>query len=265
MEAHKNEKKERSMKIPHWLRVTLILFVSLGVFALVMGFTLWVSDVQEPMAEAEVSLESDAHIQVATEPWISFRPRGKTATTGLILYPGGRVAPEAYAPPARAIAEEGYLVVIPPMPLNLAVLDLDKAAEITDAYAQIITWAIGGHSLGGAMAAQYAGQHPDQIDGLILWASYPAESNDLSNRDLAVVSIYATRDGLADPDAVLAAKDNLPPSTKWVGIEGGNHAGFGWYGEQDGDLAATINREEQQEQVVAATLALLEKIENSSQ
>ena len=251
------------MKIPHWLRVTLILFVSLGVLALVMGFTLWVSDVHEAMAEAEISLESDTHIQVGTEPWISFQPRGKTATTGLILYPGGRVAPEAYAPPARAIADAGYLVVIPPMPLNLAVLDIDKAAEITDAYTQIKTWAIGGHSLGGAMAAQYAGQHPEQIDGLILWASYPAESSDLSGQDLAAVSIYGTRDGLADSETVLAARDNLPPSTAWVAIEGGNHAGFGWYGEQEGDLAATISREEQQEQVVMATLALLEKINTS--
>ena len=251
------------MKFPLWLRVTLIVFVSLGVLSFVVGFTLWIGDVHEAMAEAEASLESDAHIQVDTDPWISFQPRGKTATTGLIVYPGGRVAPEAYAPPARVIAEAGHLVVIPPMPLNLAVLDIDKAAEIADAYTQIESWAIGGHSLGGAMAAQYAGHHPDQIDGLILWASYPAESNDLSDRDLAVVSIYGTRDGLADPDTVLAARDNLPPSAKWVAIDGGNHAGFGWYGEQDSDLIATISREEQQELVVAATLALLEKIEKS--
>jgi dienelactone hydrolase len=251
------------MKIPHWLRVTLILFVSLGILAFVMGFTLWVSNVHEAMAEAEVSLESDAHVQVGTDPWISFQPRGKAAATGLILYPGGRVAPEAYAPPARAIAEAGYLVVIPPMPLNLAVLDIGKAAEITDAYTQIKAWAIGGHSLGGAMAAQYAGQHPEQIDGLVLWASHPAESNDLSDRDFAAVSIYGTRDGLADLDTVLAARDNLPPSTEWIAIEGGNHAGFGWYGEQDGDLTAAISREKQQKQVVAATLALLEKIDTS--
>lgn len=252
------------MNLPKWLRISLFVLIGLAIITTSVGFALWVSDVQETMAEAEASLESDAHVQVGTEPWISFRPRGKTATTGLILYPGGRVAPEAYAPPGRAIAEAGYLVVIPPMPLNLAVLDIDKAAEITDAYAQINMWAIGGHSLGGAMAAQYAGQHPDQIDGLALWASYPAENNDLSDGDLAVVSIYGTRDGLADPDAVLAAKDNLPPSTEWVAIEGGNHAGFGWYGEQDGDLSATIDRGEQQEQIVAATLALLKQIESSS-
>jgi hypothetical protein len=44
----------------------------------------------------------------------------------------------------------------------------------------------------------------------------------------------------------------------WVEIVGGNHAQFGWYGDQQGDNPATISREEQQAQTVAATVALLE-------
>ena len=34
---------------------------------------------------------------------------------------------------------------------------------------------IGGHSVGGTMAAQYIKSHPDLIAGLVIWASYLAD------------------------------------------------------------------------------------------
>ena len=164
---------------------------------------------------------------------------------------------EAYAPAARAIAEAGFLVVITPMPLNLAVLDSGAASDVIAAYPEIENWAIGGHSLGGSMAASFADQNPDKISGLALWASYPADSNDLSAQPIAATSIYGTQDGVATPDKVLGAKPLLPRDTVWVPIEGGNHAQFGWYGSQEGDNPATISREEQQAQTITATVTLL--------
>ena len=104
--------------------------------------------------------------------------------------------------------------------------------------------------------------HPATVDGLVLWASYPAESNDLSARDVAVVSVYGSRDGLATPEKVTASEDLLPPETRWVEIEGGNHAQFGWYGAQNGDNPATISREAQTRQVVEATVELLANLED---
>ena len=74
----------------------------------------------------------------------------------MIFYPGGRVDPRSYAPAARAIAAQGYLAVITPMPLNLAVFTPGRAAQVIAAYPEIHTWAIGGHSLGGAMAANFS-------------------------------------------------------------------------------------------------------------
>ena len=44
------------------------------------------------------------------------------------------------------------------------------------------------------MAASYLYSNPGVADGLILWASYPAESNDLSASGLEVLSIYGTLD-----------------------------------------------------------------------
>jgi dienelactone hydrolase len=225
-----------------------------------VAFFLWASAAATPMPEALAALQSDASVQVETDPWLLFQPVDSDPTVGLILYPGGRVDPRAYAPTARALAEEGYLVAIVPMPLNLAVLAPGRAAEVRDAFPGVETWAVGGHSLGGAMAANFAHNHADAVQGLVLWAAYPASGDDLSSYGLAVSSISGTLDGLATPDKIEASRPLLPPDTQWTAIEGGNHAQFGWYGPQSGDNEATISREEQQAQIVEATLQLLQRL-----
>jgi pimeloyl-ACP methyl ester carboxylesterase len=196
-------------------------------------------------------------VVVETDPWLIFRPVEREPTIGLILYPGGRVDPRAYAPTARAIAEEGYLAVIVPMSLNLAFFAPGRAAEVMAAYPEIERWVVGGHSLGGAMAANFASQNPKSVQGLVLWAAYPAGGDDLSRRDLAAVSIYGTRDGLATVDEIDASRPLMPLDTHWLAIEGGNHAQFGWYGPQSGDNPATISRVDQQALIVDGTVELL--------
>jgi pimeloyl-ACP methyl ester carboxylesterase len=147
------------------------------------------------------------------------------------------------------------------MPLHLAVFGAERASQVQAAFPEVQHWAIGGHSLGGAMAARSAYRHPGTVEGLVLWAAYPAASDDLSSQDLAVASIYGTQDGLATGEKIAASHPLLPADTHWVAIEGGNHAQFGWYGPQQGDNPATISREVQQQQVVAATLDLLAQLE----
>ena len=195
------------------------------------------------------------------DKWLVFAPKQTTPTTGFIFYPGGLVDPRAYAPPVHAIAAEGYLVVIVPMPLNLAVFGSGKATNVINAFPEIEQWVIGGHSLGGTMAGQYAAQNSGNVSGLGLWASYPAESNNLSNNNLKVVSVYGTNDGLVTPENIDHSRALLPPDTEFVAIEGGNHAQFGWYGPQDGDNSAAISRLAQQEQTVTASLSLLNQIQ----
>ena len=240
----------------------VILLVVLLVPALGLGgFVLWAEMTPAPMGEALAALESDALVQVTTDPWLVFQPANEEPTAGLVLYPGGRVDPRSYSRAARAVAGEGYLVVIVPMSLNLAVFAADAAADVIAAYPDVSLWAIGGHSLGGAMAARFAFSHPEEVQGLVLWAAYPDVSNDLSQQDLAVTSIYGTLDGLATTEKIDASRSLLPPNTKWAAIEGGNHAQFGWYGPQSGDNPASISREEQQQQVVEATLELLASLD----
>lgn len=240
----------------------LILLVVLLVPAVGLGgFVLWAEATPPPMGEALAALESDSLVQVTTDRWLFFTPANQQPSAGLILYPGGRVDPRSYSPAARAVAAEGYLVIIVPMPLNLAVFAADTAGDVIAAYPDVSDWAIGGHSLGGAMAARFAYGHPEDVQGLVLWAAYPDASNDLSQRDLAVTSIYGTLDGLATTEKIDASRPLLPPTTEWVAIEGGNHAQFGWYGPQSGDNPASISREEQQRQVIAATLELLASLD----
>ena len=125
---------------------------------------------------------------------------------------------------------------------------------------EISNWAIAGHSLGGAMAANFADDHPGTVEGLALWAAYPAQSEDLSDQNLIATSIYGTNDGLTSLDEINASKLRLPAETRWVAIQGGNHGQFGWYGTQSGDNPAEISREVQQSQIVRATLEMLRAI-----
>jgi len=227
-------------------------------FLIAAGFMIWALTPLGPMPEALSALETSDSVMVAERPWYVFSPVDQQADTGFIIYPGGRVDPRSYAPAANAIAANGFQVVIVPMPLNLAVFGIDKAADVIAAYPQVDNWVVGGHSLGGSMAASFANGNPNLVEGLVLWASYPASNDDLSESNLAVASISATFDGLTTEDDIEASRSLLPYDTIWYVIEGGNHAQFGWYGPQPGDLQATISREDQQDQIVEATIGLLQ-------
>jgi hypothetical protein len=243
-------------------RVLLRMLAGMGILIALaaIGFVAWGSTPQAATDTALQALVSDSSVRVETEPWITFTPAGASPEAGLIVYPGGHVDPRAYAPLARQISARGYRVVIVPMPLALAVLAPDEALDVMAANPTISSWAIGGHSLGGAMAARFTHAHPGTVDGLVLWAAYPASTDDLSGFDGIVTSVYGRLDGLATGDKIDASRSLLPPDTRWVPIEGGNHAQFGDYGAQSGDGVATIPTAEQQTQAAEATVRVLETI-----
>jgi pimeloyl-ACP methyl ester carboxylesterase len=232
--------------------------ISLVLVLVTTGFVVWGETPAQPMTEAMAALQSDAQVTITSGRWLAFTPVASEPTTGFIIYPGGRVDYRAYAPAAHQIAAQGYLVVIVQMPLNLAVFGVNAAQDVQAAYPQIRHWAIGGHSLGGAMAAAFASTHPGAVQGLALWAAYPASSNDLSRSGLRVVSIFGSQDGLATGEKIDASRPLLPANTTWVKISGGDHAQFGWYGDQAGDNPASISRSDQQAQIINATLSFLE-------
>jgi len=94
----------------------------------------------------------------------------------------------------RAIAEGGYLAVVPEMPFNIAAFRPNTADEIIAEYPDINHWVIGGHS------------------------------------------------------------------TRYIRIEGGDHHQFGSYEINPEDHLATISRASQQQQIIQATLDILQTV-----
>ncbi len=213
---------------------------------LMIGCILYVSDYYAAdFAAIEAMQGTDDGVSIEdTENAIYFIPDDIEA--GFIFYPGGKVQAEAYVPLMRKCAQEGILCILDKMPFNLAVFKTNAADGEEEKYPGVTNWYIGGHSLGGSMAAKYVSEHTDQYDGLILLAAYSV--NDISDSDLKVLSVYGSEDGVLNNENYEKNKENLPDNFTETIIDGGCHAYFGSYGMQDGDNEAKISNEEQIEE-----------------
>lgn len=251
-----SEKKSNSSTFKRWALIALAIMLT-GL--LIWGIS-WATYARPPLPEAEAALESDGLVEVTDERWLVFDPAGGDEQTGLIFYPGGRIDPRGYSNMMREIAEEGYLVVVPSMPINMAIFDTNAAEEIINHFSGVENWVIAGHSVGGTSAAIYTSNNPDMIDGLAIWASYPANSADLSERDLPVTMIYGELDEGVDRPVVEEKKVLLPPDTVYLEIPGGDHHQFGTYFVDPGVDRSTTPREVQQNLIVQGTLDLLNKV-----
>jgi len=220
----------------------------------------WATYARPPLPEALAALQSDVQVLVLEEPWLSFIPGGEQPGTGFIFYPGGRIDPRGYAPLLKEISAEGYLVVVPKMPINMAIFNPNIADQIMEHYSGIESWVIGGHSVGGTAAAIYASRDLKRIDGLVIWASYPAGNSVLYEADLPTTSIYGELDPAANRETIEEKKYLLPPGTDYVEIAGGDHHQFGSYRIKPGEGSAIIPRADQQEQIIQATLFLLNAV-----
>ncbi|WP_256295838.1 alpha/beta hydrolase [Haloarchaeobius salinus] len=206
---------------------------------------------------AAVESEYDVTVESGYGGYV-VRPDDQPAVAGrvgLVFYPGGRVEPGAYVHTLAPLAERGVTVVVPGVPLNLAVLDNDAASPVISNEDGIDSWYVGGHSLGGAMACRYANGNAGRVDGLVLAASYC--DVDVSGSGLATVAITGTRDGVLNRDRFESNRRFLPADATFVSVEGMNHAQFGDYGAQDGDDEATISTATAHERVVAALVEWL--------
>ena len=220
----------------------LALFI-LTVYLLVGGFYLYVSDcyrADEVSIDAYVTSEEIEERELG-DGSIAYIPT--EYTVGVIFYPGGKVEHTAYEPLMRALAERGILAVLVRMPHNLAVLKSNAADGIPEQFPEVERWYMAGHSLGGSMAASYIAKHQGEFDGLILLAAY--STADLSASGLEVASIYGSLDGVMNRDKYGEYLINLPADLSETVIDGGNHAGFGMYGEQKGDGEATLTATDQ--------------------
>ncbi len=223
------------------------LAIGLLLLAVLAGFYVWTQQTYEPSAKL-VELVDEVK---ADDGWVVYEPEG-TSKAGIVLYPGAKVEPEAYAYLAQQWSEAGYIVGIPHMPLNLAFTGVGKAEEMMKRYPSVEKWYVGGHSLGGVAAASFAHDNLDEVDGLFFLGSYPGGGDDFSKKDLPVLSIFAENDGLTSSENIEESKALLPDDAVFYEIDGGNHAQFGMYGPQKGDNKAELPVKEQQDQIVDA-------------
>lgn len=247
-----------------WLKRVLGLGLAL---AISYGLLLLVPMEAEPVAVAAIDgtpqAENDAGDLVGgttvfdksnrLEIW----PTSVEPAVGVVFYPGGLVDPRAYARILTPVAAAGYLVVIVKPPFDLALADTGAAGGIIADHPGITEWVVGGHSLGGVAASQFADANPSRTPGLILWASYPY--TDMSGRDeISVLSLSGTNDGLTSPEDIEASVQKLPAETStFVALEGVTHGQFGDYGLQPGDGQPTISDEKAQRKIARRTLKWL--------
>ena len=214
-----------------------------GIFLLVLAvlagaFFWYVSDYYRADEIALEVLAQDSTITVQDD--LTILSPSYPTDTAVIFYPGAKVEAEAYLPLLTKTRQTGVTCILVHMPFRMAIFDADAAEEVMEQFPEYQHWYIAGHSMGGAMASQFAASHPDEVDGLILlgayiYGDYPPEKT---------LTVYGSLNQ--------SVEDHIDYTENVVEIEGGNHAQFGNYGPQKGDQPATISAEEQQAQTVAA-------------
>ena len=235
--------KKRGRRVLRWILGSIAAVLVLGVGGILVWSQVGVM-AAEPEPLATVRKNPDITVTDAAEG-IVLAPADGDSEVGVVFIPGAKVDPWAYAAILQGLAEDGMTVVITRPWLNLAFFDLRGLDSFTSAAPDIDTWAVGGHSLGGVRACQLAGD----ADALLLFGSYCA--TDVSDTDLAVLSIAGSEDGLSTPEKIADARHLLPADAELVEIPGASHASFGDYGPQAGDGTPTISDEEMHQTVTA--------------
>ncbi|SFR73397.1 Alpha/beta hydrolase family protein [Agromyces sp. CF514] len=235
-------------------RVIRILIAVLVVLALVVVcFLVWAKAVMQGERPAALEAWTDDRVSIESfDDSVVMTPIDAASDRGLVFIPGAKVDPYAYlAKLVDAVAETGTTVVITKPTLNLAFFDTRPLDTFTRHAPDVDEWFVGGHSLGGVKACMMAAD--EEVAGLVFFGSYC--SNDVSDSDLAVLSISGSDDGLSTPDKIEGAAHLLPADATFVEIEGANHASFGDYGVQPGDGVATASDDEVRDEITDALVA----------
>ncbi len=228
-------------------------------------FTVWalLSYRASPVAKRAARSDSTVEVRHESGAWLFLPAGAPRSSTGFLFVAGSLVDPRAYAPLARATAERGYPSYVVELPRRGAFGGATEPSLLRGIRARLRDttiarrWVVGGHSRGGVVVSTLLATDAPNVAGVVLIGTSHPRDVDLSGLRLPVTKVVATRDGLATPARVEANRALLPPSTRWVRIDGGNHSHFGWYGFQPGDRRATVPAAVQRRIMVDAVLDAL--------
>lgn len=241
-------------------RKVIRIMIAVAIVAIaVFGCIFYINDYYKASSTAQKAMLGNETVQVTEEDnYYHFTRKEDAAESkdtdipglgkGIIFYPGGKVEETAYAPLMLELAELGYDVYLVRMPAKLAIFGKNRADEVIAANPDMEGWIMMGHSLGGAMAANYSAAHDELIDGLVLLAAY--STKDLTEKEIDVYSFYGSEDKVLNMEKYEEYRSNLPEDAVEIVIDGGNHAYYGCYGEQKGDGVSDISRKEQIETIL---------------
>ncbi len=253
---------KKVLKFVKWLLIAAIVLA--GVFAIV--FHVYTGRYYKADNETIVSIESKLEQEVhaySDENGTVFLPEGQDYKAVIVFYPGGKVEYTAYSGLMYKLADKGYVCLLPKMPKNLAFLRtnagevITKGHEAESAEVKDLDWYLAGHSLGGVAASLFLEETSDNYAGLILCASYP--DADFSDKDIRLLSIIGSEDGVINQEAYESAKSYWPEDSKECIIEGGIHSYFGCYGIQKKDGEPSVSNEEQIEETADIIEKWIEK------
>ena len=190
-------RKRRTFR--RWLRVAFALWASFAMS--------WLANSVRTRGVDEKTLQSNQRVSVLDEATgLTLLPASSSGHAGLIFICGSGIAAEAYAPLLRPVAEEGFAVFVVKLPYRFAPLEspkqvaVDRARGVIAAHHEVTHWVIGGHSLGGALAARMARSASGSLSAMVLVATTHPKEDDLSFLTIPVTKIYASNDAIAPPD-----------------------------------------------------------------
>lgn len=129
-----------------------------------------------------MSAQPSSHTTTADGTAIHYVTWGKPSAPPVVLLHGLRAYGEWFAPLGEALADRSYVIAPDLRGRNLSAWakdgDYTVEAYCRDlaglvAHLKLGRFALGGHSLGAAIVARYASEHPDQIAALLLFDGSP--------------------------------------------------------------------------------------------